>query len=469
MQTILGNFWEEEFDDLDMQDERLNSRLIHILCNMGSNQGKSINQLCSNKKESKATYRFLDNEKFEVNEVMQLHFEKTAERCCEHKTVVLIQDTTSFNFNHESIKGLGGIGGKLGRNKVESKGIYCHNLLAFTENGEPLGLFDQQVWSRSTESKIKKTQPREKESYRWTSSISKPNLIEDSGTQFIVLSDRESDIKIYQNSLIEMGFDFVIRAKTPRIDQIRMQDIKDVEAHSTIIDVDIVNRTSINSHRRKPKKIRYDHKDQSTKFKLNYFGAKVLVKDLDGKGKESQVNVVTLKEVTPKKDTQPVEWVLMTSLEVNTIEEALKVVELYKSRWRIEVYHKAQKSGCHIEKTRLRSKERLQRYIALQSLISFGICRIRYLLNSHPEEPAENYFDKETVSLVYQFAAEKIKKETKIKVKEFIFMLANFNGYKSYKLETPPGVVVLSNSIRIFNTMLSGYNLALNQKNVGRC
>ena len=43
---------------------------------------------------------------------------------------------------------------------------------------------------------------------------------------------------------------------------------------------------------------------------------------------------------------------LLTSLPVETFEDAWQVVEDYENRWLVEEYHKVMKSGCSLEMRR---------------------------------------------------------------------------------------------------------------------
>ena len=48
-------------------------------------------------------------------------------------------------------------------------------------------------------------------------------------------------------------------------------------------------------------------------------------------------------------DHEPIEWLLLTNTPVTTFSEAVQVVEWYRCRWQIEVFHKIIKSGCRVE------------------------------------------------------------------------------------------------------------------------
>jgi len=72
------------------------------------------------------------------------HKEQTIERMKKHQTVLVIQDTTSLDYRtHPATKGLG--------NYCKSQsalGLKVHTALAVTEEGLPLGILTQHIWTR---------------------------------------------------------------------------------------------------------------------------------------------------------------------------------------------------------------------------------------------------------------------------------------------------------------------------------
>ena len=57
-------------------------------------------------------------------------------------------------------------------------------------------------------------------------------------------------------------------------------------------------------------------------------------------------------------------WVLLTSLAVDTFEDAWQIIEDYENRWLVEEYHKVLKTGCSIELHALRTADRLEHLVA---------------------------------------------------------------------------------------------------------
>ena len=83
---------------------------------------------------------------------------------------------------------------------------------------------------------------------------------------------------------------------------------------------------------------------------------RVLLKPPYRKGErlpEVEINVVFVEEINPPEGEEPITWLLLTSLPVDTFEQACLVVEYYLCRWQVEIYFKVLKSGCKTEDRQL--------------------------------------------------------------------------------------------------------------------
>ena len=74
---------------------------------------------------------------------------------------------------------------------------------------------------------------------------------------------------------------------------------------------------------------------------------------------------------------QPLEWVLLTYLPVETPAQAWTMTSYYECRFVIEEYHKAQKTGCQIEDLQFETAQALQPMIALLSVVATVLLNLR--------------------------------------------------------------------------------------------
>src|SRR5687767_12556599 len=68
------------------------------------------------------------------------------------------------------------------------------------------------------------------------------------------------------------------------------------------------------------------------------------------------LSFVYVHEKRPKDKASGISWILATTYQVDTAEDAARVVESYSLRWRVEDFFKAWKTGaCNIESSQLQS------------------------------------------------------------------------------------------------------------------
>jgi len=104
------------------------------------------------------------------------------------------------------------------------------------------------------------------------------------------------------------------------------------------------------------------------------------------------VMVVHAVELAPPAGEKPVEWFVLTTLAVNSANQAVELLAWYALRWRIEDWHRVLKSGCKIDELGHRSAERLERAIAIRMVIAWRVMLMTLLGREVPELPAELLF-----------------------------------------------------------------------------
>lgn len=101
------------------------------------------------------------------------------------------------------------------------------------------------------------------------------------------------------------------------------------------------------------------------------------------------VNVVLVQEVAPAQGETPLRWVLLTNVAVKNLQDAIRIIQWYRVRWQIEIYHKVLKSGCRVEDCRLQSIEALVLYLTLFGIIAWRIYWFTHISRTNPKAPAQ--------------------------------------------------------------------------------
>ena len=95
---------------------------------------------------SKRPTVFWGNPRVTHEAIMTMQRAETLLRLRGEERMLLVQDTTSFNFSHHpATQGLGPLENR------HCRGFLAHTTLAVSEVGVPLGVMHQQVWARRDE------------------------------------------------------------------------------------------------------------------------------------------------------------------------------------------------------------------------------------------------------------------------------------------------------------------------------
>ncbi|MEH2090541.1 MAG: hypothetical protein V7K61_28110, partial [Nostoc sp.] len=127
-----------------------------------------------------------------------------------------IQDTTELNYtSHKALSGRGYLDSKY------AQGLKVHSVFTTSAQGIPLGIIEQQVWSRKEE-ELGKAEHRKqksiahKESIRWLDALNTTDSIIPESVQVVTIADREADIYDLFACPRRQGSDFLIRATQNR-------------------------------------------------------------------------------------------------------------------------------------------------------------------------------------------------------------------------------------------------------------
>src|SRR5262249_17986633 len=101
-----GSKWiEREIAGSEFTDERLKRRLERLREQVASGPGESIPLVCEDWANTKAAYRFLDNDRVSEAEILAGHFQSTRERfTAAEGPVLVLHDTTEFIYKRNDVE-----------------------------------------------------------------------------------------------------------------------------------------------------------------------------------------------------------------------------------------------------------------------------------------------------------------------------------------------------------------------------
>lgn len=124
--------------------------------------------------------------------------------------------------------------------------------------------------------------------------------------------------------------------------------------------------------------------------------------------------------------------------------DAIEKINWYKLRWKIEEYFRILKSGCKIESSRLATKERLQKLIAIKSIIAFKILYLTKVALSNPMETCTKILSNEEWKVLYmrEYRVATLPEEPP-NIKQAIIWLGKSGGFMNRKSDNLPGSMTL--------------------------
>jgi Transposase DNA-binding/Transposase Tn5 dimerisation domain len=453
----------DEMKSADLNDERLNRRLKELLSALGERPTASIPAACGGYSDILAAYRFFDNDKVTFERVLASHCQRTRERVAAQAVVLLIQDTTELDFTRpeQQMEGAGFL------DASDRRGAFLHPLVAFTTDGTPLGACWAKVWTREEpvdETRTEYEQRRkhrpldEKESVRWIEGLRQAREVAEQSptTQCICIADSEADIfELFTEPRGERAVDWIVRACQDRavIPTTERPESKSstetarhlraaVERTPALFLQEIHvrgRRTDYGCDRPKRRQPR-----ESRQTQVEVRAATVVLRAPQRPGSEkllnTTVNVVQVREVGPPKDDVPVEWLLITTLPIHTIDEVRAIVGYYTVRFLIEVLFHVLKSGCRVEERRFEHIERMLPCAAIYFIVAWRTLMVCRLGRSCPDLDCEAVFDPAEWKSVWMAVKRKPPPHRPPPLQKMMPLIAQLGGYVNYpNRKDPPG------------------------------
>jgi hypothetical protein len=427
----------KEFETLKLKSSRLERRFKMVMSDLWEQPEKSIWLASGSRSNAKAVYRMIGNEKCEKESIMSAHREAVNSRN-EDSILLAIQDTMSVNYSgHEKTEGMG--------YNCEKKtlGILSHNCILVTPIGVPIGLLAQSVSTRAEKSEKSRHEKQmrkieEKESSRWLETMKTASMNAPAGAKLIHIADREGDIYELYALADRVGESFVIRATHDRIDT-ESAHIVDVVKNSAVIGK--VKAVIGANHKTKSKEREVAFEIRYKSFKVKKAKKLYREKDLPP---FLELNLIGVIEENAPDGIEPIEWLLMTNLELDTIEDAVRVIDFYRQRWKIERFHFVLKSGCEIEKIQQRSIDGIELVLLMYSIIAIHIMMLTYTARTAPDTPCDLIFTDDEWKTLYRAANYTREAPNQpYSIALAVRYIAKLGGFVGAKSDGEPGLKVI--------------------------
>lgn len=449
------SYWvDHEVAGARMKDRRLKGRLSQVLSQLSREPERSVPGACKQWGDVLGAYRFFDNDRVEVADILSGHKAATLARMADQQVILVAQDTSFLNFEQLQAKEDFGTVKKTVRDEH-----LLHVNVAFTGQRVNLGVLSAQLWQRRGEgiAKTRRQRPtRDKESQRWLDGYAVACEVQEKYPQKLVISvaDREGDIhewyELAEHTEQVSCASYIVRAK-----QERRIEIEDDEygylwewmaAQPVLGSYEIeVSAKGGQSARRARVRVRA--------------GEVTLSGRLGGAMRPVTLHAVFATEENAPEGIAPIRWMLLTNIPADGLENARAIIEWYRCRWEIEIFFRVIKNACRIEALRLQTAPRLYNAIAVYLIIAWRLHMLTMLARERPDIACSEVLSAQEWQTIYIMHKRKPPPKKPPSLREATRMLASLGGFLGRKGDGEPG----TKTIWIGYTNLLAYIAAINQ------
>jgi len=401
-------------------------------------------------------YRFLHNAKTTPDRIQSVHRALVRQDCQSRPLVLAVQDTSELDFTGRVVEGLGPIGNGKGQ------GLLQHSTLAMDPRGRLLGVLHQ-IWrlrvpAPEGESRAQRLQ-RPRESDLWPDSVRSVGSL-GTATRIIHVTDRGGDgFGTMTACQAETNVGFLIRAQHDRC----------VNGGTGKL-WSFLQEQPVTGHRDVPIEHSADHERRIARVSIRFAKVRLDAPKRDPRFKEpiDVWAVYALEENAPDR-IEPIEWMLLTSEAVNTPEDAENRLDWYGLRWVVEEFHKAEKSGCRLERVQLKTASAITNWSALVAVMAVRLIQLRDMaqeaVSDMPDDASSLAHRPEALRAVvprsWVFVVGQLAKCDWIELtpRRFWLTLAKRGGYLARSNDGPPGWAAIWRGWYDIMLMVQGFEL----------
>jgi hypothetical protein len=457
----------DEMKTVSLPDKRLNTRAHAVLDQLAARPTLSIPAACGGDAETAAAYRFFENERVTFSNVLQPHIDASVRRLEAQKVVIAVQDTTEIDLTRPNTQVVraGPLDGS------SRRGCFLHLLHAFTPDETPLGTIHAVPWTREEGAPSSSKLPshkrlaipiEQKESYRWVVTLERAQEVAAQlpNTQLVCVADSEGDI--YELLVAGMAeprhADWIVRACHDRTlpAEARSDEGEVAGTHDADTEVqtlrDRVSATPVLftktiQIRERENKYKCDQRGRRQTRRARTADVEVRATSITlqspqrpgGRLPDVTINVVLVREPNPPAGEPEVEWILLTSLPIETLDQVRQVIANYCVRWMVEVFFRTLKSGCRVESRRFEHLDHYLPCLAIYLIVTWRTLFVCRLGRELPDISCEAVFSVAEWQSVHQVVKGETPPKQPPTLREMVRLVAQLGGYVNRKRDDEPG------------------------------
>ncbi len=449
-----------EVETAELGDKRLTARLVRIAERLAKAPDQSFPKAAGSDAALEATYRFFGNEAVSPAAILQPHVAATVARCAQAGAVFIAHDSTELLFSTER-DGLGRL------RSDHTHGFIGHFALAIgAKDRAPLGILGMETVFRERGARVAHRRGRtleQKESRRWLTLVERVDSEIPEVAAAVHVMDREADGYELLAALCASNRRFIIRLQIDRRADTAVGRgcISDVMKRRRTLLTREVTLSARKPGRDDPPSRARKYPYRSTRSAVLAVTAASVTILRPRRGPHTpealRLNVVRVHEKNAGRGIAPVEWRLVTTEPIDTVEDVAAIVDGYRARWLIEEYFRALKQGCAYEKRQLESKHALLNALAVLAPIAWQLLALRQLSRDRADVPADAVLSPMKLTLLQRHPDVRLRPEATIR--EAMLAIAALGGH--IKNNGDPGWQVLGRGYEDLLLLERGAALAL--------
>lgn len=464
------------FGSVSLGDKRRTQRVQTLVAGWARQPGASIPRISSGQAyPSKAAYHLLALPEATPDCLQAVHRQRVREQLAHAGEYLLIEDTTEMIWPSRGRERRPGLG-PVGQGKDHRQGVLLHSMIAAEwPSRDPmpnarrpalclLGLADQQFYRRIPISGAEQAaasgrqyhlrQSRPRESDLWARSVRELGR-PPASARWVVVADRGGDIFEHLQHCQRQGLGFVVRAAQNRA----LVEPSTGGAGGRLFALARQQPSAGQLTLLVPARPGAPARRVTLQVSA---GVPVTLRAPQRPGRGTGCapgvgcSVVRVWETAPATPQRGLEWILLCDAPSRCFAHACECARQYASRWVIEDFHKALKTGMAAEKLQLQTGPRLFAAVALLSVVALALVDLRERSRLAPDRPAhEAGLDATYLRVLRAHRPRPLRT-----VAEVFSAVAALGGYLGRSNDGPPGWQTLWRGLMYLRALVEGMRLA---------
>ena len=345
-------------------------------------------------------WRFLHNDAVTAEEMVFHAVSRTAARVA-GRDIVVVQDTSELALGGRRARTNGygpvGKGGALG-------GLLLHAALALElGTGALIGLADAKIWNRDQGDLLPRRSrvTGDKESQRWLDTAARASKELAAARSITAISDRESDIYEHFASR-PSNVHLIVRACQNRTIKGQVKD-------TTALLFPFIDGLPEAARFKVKIPAAPGRKERIAELAIR-FAPIELCKPRNGAAcdlpETIRVSLVDIRELSIPEDSEPVHWRLLTTHAVTSIEDARRIVDLYRMRWTIEEFFRRLKTaGFDVENADIADPQAMIRFMAAATVAGVTVMQLVKARDGTTDQQLTDAFDPDDEPILQALSA----------------------------------------------------------------